>query len=60
MTNFSAISWQEQVTFWWDHNDDVRFIPDQHSVLDIFSASLLKQQSAGWHVVPIGHSILIP
>ena len=60
MTNFSAISWQEQVTFWWDDNDDVCFIPDQHSELDIFSANSLKQQSAGRHVAPIGHSILIP
>jgi hypothetical protein len=28
--------------------------------LDFYSASSLKQQSAGRHVAPLGHSILIP
>ena len=36
--------------------DDVRFVLDQHAELDIYSASLLKQQS----VAPIEHIILIP
>jgi hypothetical protein len=31
MTNFSAISWREQVTFQWDDNDDVCFVLDQHA-----------------------------
>ena len=35
--------------------DDVRFVLDQHAELDIYSASLLKQQS----VAPIEHNILI-
>jgi hypothetical protein len=30
MSNFSAISWQEQVTFWWD-DDDVCFVLDQQA-----------------------------
>ena len=39
--------------------DDVRFVLDQHAELDIYSASSLKQQSAGKHVAPLGHIILI-
>jgi hypothetical protein len=32
MSNFSAISWQEQVTFQWDDDDDeVRYELDQHA-----------------------------
>jgi hypothetical protein len=38
----------------------VRFVLDQHVELDIFSASSLKQQSAGRYVAPLGHIILIP
>ena len=33
---------------------------DQHAGLDFYSASSLKQQSAGRHVAPLGHIILIP
>jgi hypothetical protein len=33
---------------------------DQHAELDFNSASSLKQQSAGRHVGPFGHIILIP
>ena len=54
----SATSWLEQVNFQWD-NDEVRFALDQHAVLDFYSASSLKQQSAGIHVAPLGHIILI-
>ena len=32
----------------------------QYAELDFFSASSLKQQSAGRHVAPLGHIILIP
>ena len=59
MSNFSAISWREQVNFQWD-DDEVRFVLDQHAELDLYSASSLKQQSAGRHVAPLGHIILIP
>ena len=58
-SNFSAISWREQVNF--QRNDDeVRFLLDQHTELDVYSASSLKQQSAGRHVAQLGHIILIP
>ena len=55
---FSAISCREQVNFEWD--DDVRFVLDQHAELDLYSASSLKQQSAGRLVAPLWHIILIP
>ena len=58
-SNFSAILWLEQVNFQWDE-DGVRFVLDQHAELDFYSASSLKQQSAGWHVAPLKHIILIP
>jgi len=40
-----------------DNNDS--FVLDQHAELD-YSASSLKQQSAGRNVAPLGHIILIP
>ena len=55
MSHFSAISWWKQATF----DDDVHFVIDQHTELDFNSASSLKQQSAGRHVTPLGHIILI-
>ena len=33
--------------------------PTQHASLEFYSASTLKQQSAGRHVAPIGHIIMI-
>jgi len=54
----AAISWREQVNFQRD-DDDVRFVLDQHSELEFYSASSL-QQTAGRHVAPLGHIILIP
>ena len=57
--NFSVISWREQVHDQWD-DDEVGFVLDQHAELDFYSASPLKQQSAGRHVAPLGHIILIP
>jgi hypothetical protein len=42
-------------------DDEVRFDLDQHAEFDFFhSASSLKQQSAGRHVDPLRHIILIP
>jgi len=35
------------------------FVLDQHAKLDFYSASSMKQQSAGRHVAPLGH-IIIP
>jgi hypothetical protein len=42
---------------WYD--DELRFVLDQHAEFDFYSASSLKQQSAGRHVAPLGHIILI-
>ena len=39
---------------------DLSFVLDQHAKLDFYSASSLKQQSAGRHVAPLGLMILIP
>jgi hypothetical protein len=47
--NFSAISWRDQLNFQWD-DDEVRFVLDQHSLLDFYNASPLKQQFA-WFLV---------
>jgi hypothetical protein len=59
MSKFSTISSQEQITFWWD--DDVRFVLDQHTLLDliILSARSLKQPFVGRCVAPLEHFILI-
>ena len=56
---FSAISWREQVSLW-RNDDDVHFVLDQNTELDFYSANTLNQQSAGRHVTPLGHIILIP
>jgi hypothetical protein len=42
------------------HADDVCFVLDQHAELNFYNASSLKQLSAGRHVAPLGHIILIP
>jgi len=55
MNNFSAISWQEQATFWWV---DVGLVLEKNAELNLYSASSLKQQSAGRHVTSLGHIIL--
>ena len=47
MSHFSAISWREQVTF---IEMMVMSVLDKHAELDFYSASSLKQQSAGRHV----------
>jgi len=39
---------------------DVRFVLDQHAEMDFYHASSQKQHSAGRHVAPLGHIILIP
>ena len=55
----SHIIWREQVNFQCD-KDEVRFVLEQHAEMDFYSAGSLKQQSAGRHVAPLGHIILIP
>ena len=58
--NCSAISWREQVNFKTDdENEEVRFVLDHHAELDFYSDTSLIQQSAGRHVAPLGHIILI-
>ena len=52
-SNFSSISWREQVNFQRD-DDEVRFVLDQYAELDFYSTSSLKQQSTGRHVAPLG------
>ena len=49
-SNFSAISWREQVNFQWD-DDGVRIALYEHAEFDCYCASSLKQQSADKHVV---------
>jgi hypothetical protein len=39
----------------WDDDDEVHFVLGQHAELEFYSASSLKQQSAGRHIVPLGH-----
>ena len=51
LSNFSAISWREQVHFKWD-DDEVPSVLGQHAELDIVSASSLKQQSTDTPVAP--------
>jgi len=41
------------------NDDDVSFVLDQYSELDLYSVSSLKQ-SAGRHVAPLGQIIMIP
>ena len=43
----------------WD-GDNIRFVLDQHAELYLYSASLLKLQSADIYIAPLGHIILIP
>jgi hypothetical protein len=58
-SNFPTMSWREQLNYQWD-DDKIRFLLDQHTDLDVYSASSLKQQSAGRYVSPLGNIILIP
>jgi hypothetical protein len=56
---FSYIMARTSYIQWNDH--DVRFVLDQHAKMDFYSNSSLKYgQSAGRHVAPLGHNILIP
>jgi hypothetical protein len=42
MNNVLAILWPEQVTFWWDDDDEARLVPDQHAKLDFFSETTVR------------------
>ena len=54
MNSFSAISWQDQVTF-----NEFGCVLHQHVNLDFYSTSWLKQQSPGRHVTSVGQIIMI-
>ena len=56
---FSDIMAREQVNFQWDYDDEIRFVLDQHALLDFYSASSMNHQSADSHIGPLGHVILI-
>jgi hypothetical protein len=47
-------------TRYFQWNDDVRLILDQHALFDFYSVSSLNQQSVGRHVASPRHIILIP
>jgi hypothetical protein len=55
---FQLYKKREQVNVQRD-DDEVRFVLNQHSELDLYSASTLKQQFASRHVAPLGYIILI-
>lgn len=38
-SNLLAVSWWEQVTFWWDDDDGANLIRDQHAWLAFYSVS---------------------
>jgi hypothetical protein len=46
--NVTKRSDNEQVNYQW-YEDEVRFVLDQHAKFEFYSASSLKQQSAGRH-----------
>jgi hypothetical protein len=52
------MSYREQVNFQLD-DDEVRFVLDQHTWLDFYSAISPKQQSTDRHVTQLGHIIII-
>ena len=56
---FSSYFMARASYFEWN-DDETRFALDQHTGLDFYSASWLKQQSAGRCVAPLGQITLIP
>jgi hypothetical protein len=55
MSNVSAISWWEQLTF-----DEMIMMYETNTLLfDFYSASSLKQQSAGRHVYSLGNILIL-
>ena len=40
------------------NDDEIRFALDQHTGLDFYSASWLKQESAGRHVIPNSDTLI--
>ena len=50
----------ERTSYFKRDDYQVHFVLDQLAELEFYSASTLKQQSAGRHVAPLGHIFLIP
>jgi hypothetical protein len=59
LSDTSAIWQWEQAIFQLDRSE-ARYVLEQQALLDFHNASSPKQQSAGRHVTPLGHIILIP
>ena len=58
---FSAISWREQVTLWWEYADGVCFalVLDHHYEFGFNFVSSLKQQSVRRHVASLVHILIL-
>jgi hypothetical protein len=54
---FSSYFMARTSYFEWN-DDEIRFLLDQHTELDLYSASWLKQQSAGRHVIPNSDTLI--
>ena len=50
--SFQLYYGENKLIFNCDDDNEVHFVQDQHAKLDFYSASSLKQQSAGRHVAP--------
>jgi hypothetical protein len=60
MNLFSIFHCEKKQDYIRADDDDVRFVLAQHTQSYLYSASSLKQISAGRHITPLGHIILIP
>ena len=59
MSNISARSWREHITFHWDY-DDICLEQDQHGWVELYSTNSLKQYPGCSRVTPLRHIILLP
>jgi hypothetical protein len=53
--NYFALQGENKLNFDEMMIDNVRFVLDQHTYLDFYSASSLKQQTVDTHVAPLGN-----
>jgi hypothetical protein len=58
MKSHKIATYGENIFQW--NDDEVLFVLDQHALLDFYSVSSLKLQSADRHVAPLRHSFPIP
>ena len=47
---FQLYHGEKQVTFWWDDDDDARFVLNQHVELNFYNAISLKQVDMSLHL----------